>query len=100
MKVQRLDHITITSMDPAASVRFYQEILGFVPVYEWTGDVTMLEAGGTFIAIAHWAVGSAPSAQPAITVDHFALTSSSSPATSFTARTRRCRASSETIPAE
>jgi catechol 2,3-dioxygenase-like lactoylglutathione lyase family enzyme len=73
MKVQRLDHITITSTDPAASVRFYKEILGLVPVVEWSDEITMLEAGGTFIAIAHWASGKPLSSQPAITVDHFAL---------------------------
>jgi catechol 2,3-dioxygenase-like lactoylglutathione lyase family enzyme len=73
LRVEQLDHITITSSDPARSVRFYADILGMQPSHEWPGEITMLKSGGTFVAIAYWAQGKAPAPQPSITVDHFAF---------------------------
>jgi catechol 2,3-dioxygenase-like lactoylglutathione lyase family enzyme len=72
LHVAQLDHITITSSDPARSARFYAEVLGLEPSYEWPGEITMLKSGSTFLAIAHWAHGKSSTEQPAITVDHFA----------------------------
>jgi catechol 2,3-dioxygenase-like lactoylglutathione lyase family enzyme len=69
-----LDHVTITARDPAASIRFYSEVLGLERGPEWPGEVTMLMSGAsTAIAIAWWAEGSPRAEQPAITVDHFAF---------------------------
>jgi catechol 2,3-dioxygenase-like lactoylglutathione lyase family enzyme len=73
MRVGQLDHLTVTSRDPEQSIRFYTEVLGMERSYEWAGEITMLKAGGTFLAIAYWAKGSDASRQPAITVDHFAF---------------------------
>jgi catechol 2,3-dioxygenase-like lactoylglutathione lyase family enzyme len=73
LRVGQLDHLTLTSRDPEKSIRFYTEVLGMERSYEWASEITMLKAGGTFLAIAHWAKGSDAIQQPAITVDHFAF---------------------------
>jgi catechol 2,3-dioxygenase-like lactoylglutathione lyase family enzyme len=73
LQVLQLDHITITATDPQRSVRFYAEVLGMEPCWNWPGEITMLRSGSTFIAIAHWATGEAASEPPPITVDHFAF---------------------------
>lgn len=73
MKLLQLDHITITSADPERSIAFYRDVLGLKPVYEWPGEITMLQSGDTFVAIAWWAKGKQDKEQPAVTVDHFAF---------------------------
>ncbi len=73
LHLDQLDHLTITVSDVSRSVRFYQEMLGLHPEWEWPGEITMLRCGPTFIAIAHWAQGKTQGCAPAITVDHFAF---------------------------
>jgi catechol 2,3-dioxygenase-like lactoylglutathione lyase family enzyme len=73
IKLKHLDHITITSRDPEKSIAFYSDVLGMTPAYEWPGEITMLQSGDTFIAIAWWAKGKPIGDQPPITVDHFAF---------------------------
>jgi catechol 2,3-dioxygenase-like lactoylglutathione lyase family enzyme len=73
LRVEQLDHLTITARDPERSLRFYRELLGMVPCYEWGDELTMLRSGSTFLAVAHWARGQAPALQPPITVHHFAF---------------------------
>jgi catechol 2,3-dioxygenase-like lactoylglutathione lyase family enzyme len=73
LRVGQLDHLTITSRDPAKSIQFYSDILGMERSYEWPGEITMLRSGSTFLAIAHWAKGREATPPPAITVDHFAF---------------------------
>jgi catechol 2,3-dioxygenase-like lactoylglutathione lyase family enzyme len=74
LRTVQLDHLTITCSDPESSIRFYTELLGLERGPEWPGDVTMLLSGAqTAIAIAWWAKGKARTAQPSITVDHFAF---------------------------
>jgi glyoxylase I family protein len=73
LKIQSLDHITITSRDPLRSVSFYRDIFGLQPVYEWPGEITMLRCGDTYLAIAWWQQGKGGSEQPPITVDHYAF---------------------------
>jgi catechol 2,3-dioxygenase-like lactoylglutathione lyase family enzyme len=73
LKLEYLDHVTITSRDPARSVRFYTEVLGLVRGPEWPGELVMLRCGPTYLAIAAWAEGKPLSPQPPITVDHFAF---------------------------
>jgi catechol 2,3-dioxygenase-like lactoylglutathione lyase family enzyme len=74
LRVQALDHLTITVSDVERSVRFYSEVLGMERGPVWPGEVTMMTAGDTHIAIAHWAKGEKPSGtRPPITVDHFAF---------------------------
>ncbi len=73
IRVQGLDHVTITVADVARSVQFYTEVLGLARGPEWPGEITMVGAGGTWIAIAHWAAGARATKQAAITVDHFAF---------------------------
>src|SRR5438477_12737568 len=73
IKVEGLDHIAITSKDPEKSIAFYKDIFGLKPVYEWPGEVTMLQAGETYLAIAWWNKGKSWQELPAITIDHFAF---------------------------
>jgi catechol 2,3-dioxygenase-like lactoylglutathione lyase family enzyme len=73
IRVQGLDHITITVANVERSLRFYTETLGLERGPEWPGEITMVGAGGTWIAIAHWAAGATSMAQPPTTVDHFAF---------------------------
>lgn len=73
MKLQHLDHITITAKDPARSVAFYRDVLGMTMAFEWPGEVSVLRAGETYLAIAWWNSGKAPERPPAIAVHHFAF---------------------------
>jgi catechol 2,3-dioxygenase-like lactoylglutathione lyase family enzyme len=73
LRLQRLDHVTITTRDVARSVAFYRDLLGLLPGPEWPGEVTMLACGDSYLAIAHWAEGAKVAPQPAITVDHLAF---------------------------
>jgi catechol 2,3-dioxygenase-like lactoylglutathione lyase family enzyme len=73
LRLEGIDHVTVTSADPERSVRFYRDVLGLAPDVEWPGDLSMLRCGATRVAIGHWARGAAAVSQPAITVHHFAF---------------------------
>ncbi len=66
IKVNRLDHITITSCDPEKSIAFYRDVLGMTVAHEWPGEVTALQAGDTFLAISWKEKGKPITVIPAI----------------------------------
>lgn len=73
LRLQQLDHITLTSSDPKRSIIFYRDVLGLEPVYEWPGEFTVLRSGSIHVAIAWWETGKSERQQPPITVHHFAF---------------------------
>jgi len=73
LDIQGLDHVAITTSDPARSVAFYRDVVGLKPAHEWPGEVTMLKCGSSYFAIAWWNRGKSGANQPPITVDHFAF---------------------------
>lgn len=73
LKVQGLDHVAITTRDPDKSIKFYCEIFGMTPAFDYTGDLIMLRAGETYLAIARWGKGKEITPQAAISVDHISF---------------------------
>lgn len=73
LTVKQLDHLTITSTDPERSIAFYKGILGMRMAFDWPGEIAILQAGETYLAVARWQRGSQIEPQPAITVHHFAF---------------------------
>jgi catechol 2,3-dioxygenase-like lactoylglutathione lyase family enzyme len=73
LRLEYLDHLTLTTRDVQASLRFYRDVLGLTPGPVWRDEITMLRCGATYLAIAHWAEGKASAPQPPITLDHFAF---------------------------
>lgn len=73
LRLQGLDHVTITAHDPERSIRFYRDVLGLQAGPEWPGEITFLVCGQTALAVAWWSRGETVLERPKISIEHFAF---------------------------
>ena len=73
LKIDQLDHVTITASDPERSIKFYEDVLGFKKDLVWPEELTMLRCGSMCVAIAWWMKGVSVQERTPIKIDHLAF---------------------------